>query len=165
MFEMFFYFLFAYSLVLTFLFYCGCRLQSRHARPDSFWRNWTPKHIILATFTVLLLPTLPYRIVELNTALALPSVLPALRQEMNTEYAGDARILAIKVLLWTPMHEDIYVIVQSTVDDKPCTVGELYTRELDHDGWNWVGGPNAAWSDCGSASGNVFPPYPAKGEW
>jgi hypothetical protein len=32
-------------------------------------------------------------------------------------------------------------------------------------GWSFGGDEEDIWSDCGSASGTIFPPYPNKGDY
>jgi hypothetical protein len=113
-------------------------------------------------------PLTPYAVVECQTALCRTSLMPAIRQALHETGSTD-HILLFKVLSWRPTSARAYVVTPCwgadgrsfSANDRAAVTYELVRTPQ---GWAFNGNWDAVWSDCGSAHGTVFPPYPGKGE-
>lgn len=128
-----------------------------HGRPT---RRWRPAMLLAA-----LLPLLPYAAVEAQTHLYLPALRGAVADAVQ-EINGAPTFRSAKVLGITQRSCRVYVVT-------PCLAaaalgsgwrGEVLRLSRSGAGWSYTG-VETVWSDCGSASGNIFPPYPSKGDY
>jgi hypothetical protein len=82
--------------------------------------------------------------------------------------ASDSCILEFKVLRITKSSASIYVVSNceslSGYYDSGY-IGTIIYFVKGKDGWLYTGRYDTVWSDCGSANGNVFPPYRGRGEY
>jgi hypothetical protein len=129
--------------------------------------RYNPRRFFLAVLLLALLPILPYGIVACQTALFCQDLLPPTRQALR-EIGFSDRILTLKVLQVGPRAARVYTVT-------PCLPYESNDSERraevvcllrSAEGWR-TAGPGTeedVWSECGSANGNVFPPYSGKGE-
>lgn len=121
----------------------------------------------LITTSLLLLPLLPYAIVAAQTALFLPTMRRPVLQVLLDAGISDGNISALRVLTITPRQSVVEVIEPCTggmnIDFKgrPLTGEAAETVTLVRRGLVWrVKDYDTVWSNCGSADGNTFPPYP-----
>jgi hypothetical protein len=112
------------------------------------------------TLVLLSLPLIPYALVAFQTALFLPSLRPALQAAVASEYGSEVQPSIIRVLRIYPVPVVYAVIPCDDGVTETSRVGLVYRFEQAEEGWRWDRVPDAAWSDCGSAQGNTFPPYP-----
>jgi hypothetical protein len=115
--------------------------------------SWAARY---GALLVLSLPLLPYAWVEVQTLAAGPALFSATRQALIAEYEHGP-IMFYKVLAAAGGRARVYVVV-------PCPgpgnrTGLTYDFVRTPRGWRYTREWNAVWSDCGSAEGNVFPPY------
>ena len=114
-----------------------------------------------------MLPLFPYALVEGQTLLCRAALMPATRQALRELYSKD-QILWFKVLSISPRKARVYVVTPCW-DTPPLSnsrdrVAQWIDLRRTAQGWRFNGNWDAVWSECGSASGNVFPPYLGKGE-
>lgn len=120
-------------------------------------RRWK----IVFSAILLMLPLVPYARVAIQTALYKKELLPAFHA--GTIHTGGGEILTFRVLKVSPWRAEVYVV-------NPCEGGMGSNAKSDKVGWvmgltktsqGWkFADYDAVWSDCGSAEGNTFPPYP-----
>lgn len=124
--------------------------------------GWTKALLVM----VLVLPVIPYAIVEAQTALFMPAMAPRITEGIShSEIMINARqIRQMKLLFITPWSAGVYILEGDSLNSDFCAsyVGLRHGRR----GWtpdpeNW----STIWSDSGSAHGIIFPPYPGKGEY
>jgi hypothetical protein len=123
--------------------------------------RWKTGLIIMG---LLLLPLLPYAVVEGQTLLLRPSVWAATQHALRQGGFSD-RLFLLKVLSVGPKRVRVYTVTPCMPYDTNTTQWRAVVVRLARtaDGWQ-PAGEEHIWSECGSASGNVFPPYPGKGE-
>ncbi len=109
-------------------------------------------------------PFSPYIVVETQTALIGKSLLPAVRDELR-DNDNSSYVDTYKVLFASPFYCSMYVITPCSKSIKNgigmCSYNGLVIGIYPHRG-GWKADPSdedAAWSDCGNADDNVFPPY------
>jgi len=111
-----------------------------------------------------LLPLLPHAVVEVQTALYGRQLLSALRRDPSFGYDFKG-VRLYKVLSLGPRHARLYVVSEcgESVDRNNVPIekhmGNVFPLARAAVGWRFTGDDETAWSDCGSAEGNVFPPY------
>jgi hypothetical protein len=162
MFEVLLYLCVAYAGAIAMGFILWMR--TRHARERRL-------RVIRYGYPVLLLaPLLPYAVVECQTAVLWPILSEPTRKALLDDGFSD-RIVFHKVLLACPGWTKVYVVTpclsresESYASDSGEYRGTVAWLVWRSRGWKIAGDPNysnwgAVWSDCGSASGNVFPPY------
>lgn len=123
------------------------------------WRVLLPLAVIL-----LILPLIPYAVVEVQTHVYAKSLISAVQEAMH-QIGFEDRIRSLKVLSVSRRTVTIYVVtpcLDSDSDYRACTVELVRTQN----GWKFrEGSDEIVWSDCGSAHGNIFPPYPSQGDY
>jgi hypothetical protein len=106
-------------------------------------------------------PILPYLAVEARTAAHYRSLAPAVRQALRQD-GGPDQFLYFRVLSSTAREARVLVVAEcapgSAARGKRMGLALEFRRQKR--GWTWSGGGDTVWSDCGDASGNVFPPFP-----
>lgn len=120
----------------------------------------------LAVVALGILPLVPYAVVEGQTRALAGALLPATRTALRT--VGDTTsVRAFRVLRVGPLGATTYVVVPCATDpgEPTCYSGLLFRFTRTRGAWTFTGSWDAVWSDCGSASGNVLPPYRAKGDY
>lgn len=155
MFWMTIYFISAYLLVAILLF---CLRRTRH--------RFGPSQRI-GLVSVLLLPLLPYIVVACQTIIYKRAMTPDVQQALMDTGLSDGNFTLLRILLITPTRTNVYV-------EEPCsawpkvhpgdkTANVLHLRRVAGK-WKLVDA-DAVWSDCGSATGNTFPPYASANEF
>ncbi len=139
----------------------GLHFLLRRLRVKLVWR--LSLYLLIA-----LLPFVPYVIVAIQTAKYRAEILPALRA--SAIHWGDPKqkYFILRILSITPSRANVYVVTSCQggmgTDPKTDKVGMLVTLNRTSKGWEFAD-YDAAWSDCGSADGNTFPPYPEAQEF
>ena len=125
-------------------------------REKSKWRRrcWT--------IGILLIPLIPYVVVELQTRFVGPSLASTVRSEATR--TGLDEIAMMKVIRFRPGFAKVYIVGRSSIQPQ-CFSGETLEFVRSGHEWRFIGSWDTVWSDCGSADGNVFPPYAAEGEF
>lgn len=167
MLETILYFISAYSIVLvvtSLISVLGTWLTVRRiskTQEYSLAKRWAVVYLFLLV-SLLLLPLLPYLLVEYQTMRYRRILLPAAVHSTQVLGLSD-HILFFKVL---SVHREtalLYIVIPCTPvgclqTDESCGITiRLYKSSL---GWEFRDEWEAVWSECGSADGNVFPPYP-----
>lgn len=130
------------------------------------WEKSSPVRWVLF-IGILLAPFLPYVVVATQTALLGNTLRPAVRQAMLDTGMMDSEIVTMRVLSLSPWRAKVYVTEycgSRPETRKSAQVGEIITLRLTPAGWKlaeW----DVVWSECGSAEGNTFPPYPEAREF
>lgn len=143
------YFISSCLLVLSLVF-CVRRTQAK-------LRLWHCLGLILA----ISVPILPYGVVLFQTVNYGSLLTPDVRQALQDTGLSDGKFTLLRVLLLTPTHTNVYV-------EEPCnawpkihpndrTASVLHLRR-EAGKWKLIYS-DSVWSDCGSATGNTFPPY------
>jgi hypothetical protein len=163
MFWMTVYFVLAYGVVALLLLRLALRRRFVGRRVSS--TETRGKRVTVAL--LLLLPLAPYAIVTIQTVVMLPWLQPALTKAMEEDYGKGVHPRIVRVLRVVPVSV-VYAVLpcwetRRTVDKRE--VGALFTFQRSHGAWQWDGVPDCAWSECGSADGNTFPPYPEASEF
>lgn len=133
----------------------------RHLRVKLIWR-------FLCYAALLLLPFFPYAVVAAQTAMYRTKILPDVRA--SSVYWGNPgeKYFVLRILTITPSRANVYVVTSCEggmgTDRKNDKAGLLITFKHTSKGWKFVD-YDATWSDCGSAEGNTFPPYPEAREF
>ena len=116
----------------------------------------------------LFLPFVPYAVVAVQTAKYRAEILPAVRA--SSIYWGNSKdkYVIFRILSIAPSRVNAYVVTSCEggmgTDKKNDKVGTTITLKQTSQGWEFVEYA-AVWSDCGSAEGNTFPPYPEAREF
>lgn len=132
-------------------------------------RTWCRPGLLHRIFLVsfLLLPLLPYIVVACQTVIFSKSLTPSVQQALMDTGLSNGKFTLLRVLLITPARTNVYV-------EEPCgswpkihpgdkTASVLHLRRV---AGKWkLADSDAVWSDCGSATGNTFPPYPSANEF
>lgn len=164
------YFIISYSLVALLLIALRKRLMRCRTRVARLGGA-------ISVVGLLAGPLVPYGIVEAQTIVYWQALAPAVRSAL-TQVGEPGDIVSMKVLRIRPGQATVYVVTQSyrlghaelsyAESDIPkfgytadvMTFARLgNTWKFQEDSWSCV------WSDFGSADGNVFPPYPSKGDY
>ena len=157
-----------FSLVAYFVVTYGCvisvcvalALLLRRSKTNLIWR--------LAFVAVLLgVPLVPYLRVALQTAAHKEELMPAFRTA-STEVNGDWEAPFIfRVLSIDSAHAIVYSVdsCAAMTHTKGNAGGTTWELKKTPRGWKFTGNYDAVWSDCGSAEGNTFPPYPEANEF
>ncbi len=156
MFWFLFYFAITYSLTLVVL--GGCLY--------ALWRWVAQRKIrfILAgvlAVSLLALPLWPYAQVAWQTQQYRDELLPAFMKEAGHTISGEITTppLIFRVLEYSPRRAVVYAVESCGETNSGQRWG--WTMKLRTKGRGWeFSDYNAVWSDCGSAEGNTFPPYP-----
>jgi len=127
----------------------------------SLAKRWAVVYLSLLLL-LLFLPIFPYLLVEYQTTHYHRILLPPTTHSLQELGLSD-HILFFKVLSLQRGRARVYVVVPCTPvgrsrTDECCGLTMVLKRTLL--GWEFQGDWDAVWSDCGSADGNVFPPYP-----
>lgn len=133
------------------------------------YRKNKKKKYLYFTLLIVALPGLPYLVVETQTSLFKGELTAPAKQTLKA-YQDSQTIVTFKVLDMSPHYADVYVVV-------PCKLSEelnqprkyvAYVLPLEKKSGRWMSltdkavMQDAVWSDCGSADGNIFPPYADK---
>jgi hypothetical protein len=114
---------------------------------------------------LLMLPLIPYAIVEARTAVLGRRLMPAVVSALRELYYSQ-EIVAFKVLSYQGGTAEIYVVTPCPdVEGQSGFSGDTIVLHKRDAYWKFTGEYNTVWSDCGSADGNIFPPYPSKGDY
>ena len=115
---------------------------------------------------LLAVPLLPYAAVAAQTAFYGKVMRPDVRRALLDTGMSEGDIRSLRVLYVTPWKAQVYVT-------EPCTAwpaeahsenGTTVSLRRAHGHWE-LGDYDTVWSDCGSAEGNTFPPYPEAKEF
>ncbi len=153
MFSVFFYILVSLCLFGPISYYC-----------DKRYRQTLKKKFAWCAWIAVAAPFAPYLLVDLQTAVLGPSLLPAVRYELRQD-DWTTNIASYRVLAASPVSCTVYVVTPcSLTKDRHGRyvnyIGELVKVDRHRGIWKAdVNDEDAAWSDCGSADSNVFPPY------
>lgn len=143
------------SLVLvascTLVIWCNRKREGKNR-----WRR------MVWTAVVLAIPLSPYCLVEVQTRLIAPSMTVPVQCEATK--IGINRIVMMKVVRIWPGWARVYIIGTGSIQSR-CYSGELLDFTRSQQTWRFNGHWSTVWSDCGSADGNVFPPYAAEGDF
>ena len=139
----------AYAVVGPLAYFVFRRRRQRGTSPRTSW---------LAVLAILLLPLSPYAGVEVLTAALGPELLAA-AQRFEGWDARRVPVVSYKVL-WAGIGEaQLYLVVPCDEPPHDEHAGYLIRLRRSGRGWSAVDSLDIVWSDCGSAEGNVFPPY------
>lgn len=120
---------------------------------------------ILAVF-FLLLPLWPYAQVAWQTQQYGDELLPVFMKEARHTISGEITTppLIFRVLEYSPRRAVVYAVESCGETNSGQRWG--WTMKLRTKGRGWEFSEyDAVWSDCGSAEGNTFPPYPEPREF
>lgn len=149
------YFIAAYTVVAVLLV-----LLRQKKRSNGFMRQ-------VGFLTLVLLPFLPYIIVASQTALSQKSLAPDVTQALIDTGMSNGRFTQLRVFRITSNRATVYVEEPCTSWPKPHPTDKAATilrlRRVSGK-WKLVEW-DSVWSDCGSAAGNTFPPYPSAKEF
>lgn len=138
----------------------------------STYRKSKKRKLIYLALLITVLPLMPYVVVETQTNLFRSAYTSQIQQTLNAD--GDStKIVTLKVLIVSPAYVDVYVVVpcEALPEHHPRNGYIAYVLPLEKRHGRWVSATDkdtmmdAVWSDCGSADGNIFPPYPAKDDY
>lgn len=167
MLETILYFIASYSCVLvvaSLISVLGTWLTARKitkTQKYSLAKWWAAVYLSLLAL-LLILPLLPYLLVEHQTTRYRRILLPTTVHSLKELGLSD-HILFFKILSAHHNRALLYVVIPCTPigrsrTDECCGITiRLHKSSL---GWEFRDEWDAVWSDCGSADGNVFPPYP-----
>jgi len=117
---------------------------------------------------LLFLPFVPYAVVAAQTAMYRVEMLPDVRASSIYWGSPGEKYFVFRILNITPSRAKVYVVTSCEggmgTDRENDKVGMLITLKHTSKGWKFAN-YDAAWSDCGSAEGNTFPPYPEAREF
>lgn len=111
---------------------------------------------------LIILPRAPYAWVEVQTMIFQPVITQEVKETMHSN--------------WMSKHQArIYIVSRDELppnsvfceSNKPCLChrGDIINLLNTSKGWKFNGDYSTVWSDCGSADGNIFPPYFLKGDY
>lgn len=149
-------------LVVGILAYIVFRSARQHLIEKRGHRNTWLWPLLAVLF---LLPLAPYAVVESRTAYWRASLLPATQQALAEISGGSEPMLSFKVLSVQQNQAEVYAVTLRRNPKPLCASGLAMTLAKTAKGWQFTGNYRAVWSDCGSASGNIFPPYPDKSDY
>jgi hypothetical protein len=119
----------------------------------------------LLAMVLMLLPVIPYAIVEAQTALFMPPMAHQIRYGIAHSgiMINVSQIRQMKLLFITPCSAGVYILEGDSLNSDFCA--SYVGLRHDKDGWTPNPGDwSTVWSDSGSAHGVIFPPYPGKGD-
>ncbi len=144
------YFIAAYAVVVTLI----VLLRQQRRLPSRI------RQVGLAV--LLLLPCVPYIAVAGQTAIFGKSLAPYVMQALIDTGMSDGNLTRLRVFWITSDQTAVYVEEPCTSWPKPHLsdrTGSTLRLKRVLGKWKLVEW-NSVWSDCGSAEGNTFPPYP-----
>ena len=152
----------AYLLIFLIIRRISFASSSRLARQDS---RLSKRWLSIVIGFLLLLPLLPYVVVETQTLFLGRSVLPIARKAMR-QIGYDEHVRSLRVLSSRPGWRKVYVVIPCTGLESSGFSGFVIEVARANGKWGFITGTDQCiWTDCGSADGNVFPPYPSKGSY
>ena len=170
MIEIITYLIVSYVLVFAFAALISKKLCTSHSLSKR-------RKQFLGLFFILILacPLIPYGLIETQTFLFGTKLINSTKMGLRAE-GMDGQILTLKVLSINVNIAKVYVIVkrQSLLpttflsgDSKlePCVSAHIFELRRNAEKWRYSTDLRDVWSDCGSANGNIFPPYLGKGEY
>lgn len=166
MIHMIAYLIFSYLVVLLFIVRISTLLVPKLKR--SKFRMMIAVIILLFAF-LLLAPLIPYFLVEHRTqkyGMEFHILLYDAVKSLN--YDTHPIIRDFKVLSISNLTASVYVVSSCQGDNRfydPGYAGSILYFVKEDGIWRYSGKEYIIWSDCGSANGNIFPPYPCKGEY
>ncbi|MBI3945048.1 MAG: hypothetical protein HY321_03955 [Armatimonadetes bacterium] len=120
---------------------------------------------VAGTVTLALLPLMPYLVVESQSAAWGAGLRPIVAQALRDE-SMEADVVTLKVLRRGIMRIRVYVVSPCRNGyGEPGYVGGIVHLVKRGGRWQHEGEYGCVWSDCGSADGNIFPPYAAQGDY
>ena len=123
------------------------------------YRNFACISLIVV---VAAMPLVPYALIEYRTAINAQRLRTGTREALNEIGFDHASILSLKVLSITQKSAIVYVACLRSTPQPLCANGLVVTLTRQNNEWKFISQYESIWSDCSSASGNIFPPYPAK---
>jgi hypothetical protein len=114
---------------------------------------------------LLLLPLAPYAVVEWRTASFKASLLPVTQRTLRDINGSEDPILSFKVLSVGQQEAEVYAVILRRNPKPLCAFALVMTFTNTTKEWQFTGNYRGVWSDCSSASGNIFPPYPARNDY
>ena len=109
-------------------------------------------------------PLLPYARVSAQTALFQRALMPAFRAASTDLNGGWQAPTIFRILSVSSSRATVYAVNSCSgvmgSDAKNDAIGETLEFKKTRDKWQFTGNYDTIWSDCGSAEGNTFPPYP-----
>ena len=146
MFYVVLYFLVAYSFV-AFLMFAVSRMQSA--------RKMSRSNRLLVFAVLANLPLVPYLKVAVQTQLYASQLLPAVKASEEIWGWPNKPYSVVRVINILPSNAEVYVLTQCN-DGYAGMIVKLKNADS-----IWAFDTyDAVFSDCGSAEGNTFPPYP-----
>lgn len=126
------------------------------------FRKSLSRLLLIGWACLILFFMLPYIVVEIQTLLVRSWVYPLVKKAAEETMGYSPQVYALKVLRLTPTHVRCYVVLPCGVsresDGTIKRMGVVYVFR--NNGKAWIlETAEGIWSDCGSAQGNVFPPY------
>jgi hypothetical protein len=124
--------------------------------------------LLAVLILILLAPIAPYARVTWLTWRYKTALLPAVRAAVAEINGQPLDVRACRIMAVNGMKADVFVVTPCTPLDGKRThecVGEVYTLVRKGSAWKFSGDYRTVWSDCGSADGNLFPPYPRGGSY
>ncbi len=109
---------------------------------------------------LLLLPPLPYVAVYVQTAIYGTFMRADVRQALLDTGMSEGKVVRLRILFISPVYAQVLA-------EEPCsqgTEGTVLTLHWQSEHWKFADW-DTTWSDCGSAEGNTFPPYPEAKEF
>lgn len=162
----------SYLLVAIVIGMTNVLLKQQYISHGRFFTSYI-KYLFLAI--LLILPIVPYTWVEVQTLIFKPVVIESALKTTREIGTPNERILTLKVLSMSKYRARVYIISRgwlapNTVfceSNKPCACsrGDIVNLFITSEGWKFEGDYSTIWSDCGSADGNIFPPYFSKGDY
>jgi hypothetical protein len=136
-----------------------------------WWSQYlhTDRHYCLATaiscLILIIIPAMPYLAVERKTALWKNELFPLTQRAVSQMYGEHVPIIMFKVLHVDSQVAEVYAVFVRQEPMPHCAAGFTFVFKREKNGWRYFGDYNGIWSDCSSASSNVFPPYRAMGDF
>lgn len=156
------YFIFLYSFVAVIISSTGITKKK--------------KPILLCV--LLISPILPYIWIEVQTTLLKPQLMNVTKKAVRELGMPNVKLVKLKVLSISSAKAKIYIVSRNQLpsdvpnavfcgSDDPCICygGDIIYLSKISQRWKFNGDYSAVWSDCGSADGNIFPPYLSKGDY
>src|SRR5262249_36055291 len=151
------YFLVGYTLVGLLVAGIAFLPESEPNSTVRILRGTYPRKSLIAS-ALCLLPLVPYSVVSAETFLFAPILAPNL--ESDLQHSGETDIVRAVRVLW-PIWGGAHVYFVQDCESMGSKGQSGWTVDLvSRDGrWQMAGDPDIVWPDCGSAHGNIFPPY------